>query len=835
MAGASGKAAAHGVSGRVGVRFAKAAALGIAIFLLAWLSITLTSGSGRLAAIWPCNAVAVVCLLRTHPRRWPALLACAFLGNLAADLVCGEGVVVSVGLSLGNALEIFVCSAGLRRFAGRHFDIRRRAHVWRFAAVCGLVGPLLGAGVAALVIGGSRLGISTVAGWANWVLGDALGMLVLVPPLFLLAQHRRTGSSLVRRPQPADAVPLAVLTATVTFVFAESRVPLLFVVPPLLVLVTFQMEVLGAVLGLLITAVISAVLLSLGYGPETLLGPDLLRQMTALQVFLLVCAVTALPVGTTLAERRRVKASLDASEAQLRLLSDNGTDLVVLLDDRAVVEYVSPSVARFGYAPGEVIGRRTLDFVHPDDLERATQIHRALFTGDPVDPTVRREYRSITKSGDIVWMEGNPTIIRDEAGKPVKVVTSYRDVTIRRRLEDELIEAKAKAEAASEAKSEFLANMSHEIRTPLTGVVGFAELLGDIRDLPPEADLCVRRIISAGQSLLAVVNDVLDFSKLEAGQLALDPHPFSPADFTRDVVDLVADQAREKGLRLELQLDPALPAHVLADSARLRQVLMNLLGNALKFTAEGEVRVTARHFAGPAPRLRFEVADTGPGVPADRLDRLFQRFSQVDGSISRHYGGSGLGLAICRKLTDLMGGRIGVESEAGVGSTFWFEVAAPLADAPAAPRAAAPEQIDEDRPATILVVDDVAVNRELVRAMLTPLGHHCLEASSGPEAVAMASQPGLDLILMDLQMPGMDGLTATRAIRASGPAGAAIPILALSANVLSQHVAACEEAGMDDHICKPIRAAELVTKVHRWLAVGRASLPHAGHIARKSA
>jgi CheY-like chemotaxis protein len=354
----------------------------------------------------------------------------------------------------------------------------------------------------------------------------------------------------------------------------------------------------------------------------------------------------------------------------------------------------------------------------------------------------------------------------------------------------------------------------------LTGVVGFSGLLGEMAGLPPEAQLCVRRITSASQALLSVVNDVLDFSKLEAGQLTLDPQPFDPAAFAREAVEIVAGQAQEKSLALHLELDAALPPCVTADSARLCQILLNLLGNAVKFTAAGRVTVRVMHLAKPAPRLRFEVTDTGSGIPAERLDRLFQRFSQVDGSISRRHGGTGLGLAICRKLTDLMDGQIGVTSRDGAGSTFWFEVSAPVSQAPTS-SASEPPVLSEGRPARLLIVDDLAVNRELVRAMLTPLGHDCVEASSGAEALALAASSAFDLILMDLQMPGMDGLTATRAIRQSGTASAELPILALSANVLPAHVAACKEAGMDDHIAKPIRAAELVTKVHHWLAEGR--------------
>ena len=263
------------------------------------------------------------------------------------------------------------------------------------------------------------------------------------------------------------------------------------------------------------------------------------------------------------------------------------------------------------------------------------------------------------------------------------------------------------------------------------------------------------------------------------------------------------------------ELRGALPPVVSADSSRVRQVLLNLLGNAIKFTSRGGVTVSVCYLAAGGGCLRVAVTDTGVGIPASLIDRLFQRFSQVDGSITRQFGGTGLGLAICKSLAEMMGGTIGVESEEGRGSTFWFTVAAPVAEmAPAAPTEAEGEWAQV--PAHILVVDDVAVNRELVATILGVFGHQITEAAGGAEAVEAALCQSFDLILMDLQMPGMDGLAATRAIRATSDLNGATPILALSANVLPEHTEASRAAGMDDHIAKPINAEELLTKIAHW-------------------
>ncbi|HEV2557230.1 MAG TPA: MASE1 domain-containing protein [Microvirga sp.] len=533
-------------------------------------------------------------------------------------------------------------------------------------------------------------------------------------------------------------------------------------------------------------------------------------------------------VGTSLDihDLKVTKERLRESEASFRLLAENATDVVLLHrpDPGEAPLYVSPSCERvLGYAPRELADTSLADLLHPAD--------RAAHAGDVAGLTASRQaatavYRMRCKGGHWIWVEAVTSLV--EGSGEDTLITSLRDVTERQQQAQELISSReiaelalAQARNASQAKTDFLASMSHEIRSPLNGILGFAELLAEDRTLGPEQRREVERIQSAGQALLTLVNDILDFSKIEAGQIDLEPLPFSLTDLVEGTIGIVEAQARRKGLDVRVTLDSNAPTGLMGDEMRLRQVLLNFLNNAVKFTAKGSVSldVTLKGEDEHGAVLLFEVRDTGIGIPDDKINRLFKRFSQVDGSITRQFGGTGLGLAICKRLVELMGGQVGVVSAEGVGSTFWFRVVLPRTEAPPTrlshEAAVAHAHVPKAR---ILLVDDIELNRDLAGKILREVGHEVDAACDGLEAIAAVQAKIYDVVLMDVQMPVMDGITAVEKIRALQHPCRNVPVIALTANVLQSQVAQLRAAGMNDHVGKPFKKAELLSVVERWLS-----------------
>jgi len=448
--------------------------------------------------------------------------------------------------------------------------------------------------------------------------------------------------------------------------------------------------------------------------------------------------------------------------------------------------------------------------VHPDDREAFHEAVRKHMSGEA--PTFHCEYRALTAKGSHRWVLGRGRLVaRDGAGRPLRLMGTQTDISDRRRQEDALRQAVRAAEAASRAKSEFLAHVSHEIRTPMNGILGMVEL-ALLDDPPPPARERLRVIQDSARSLLAVINDLLDVTKIEAGKLALAPVPFDLHATMQRTIDALRPRAEEQGLRFAAALAPEVPRWLVGDPDRLRQVLVNLIGNAIKFTAHGEVQVEVA--AAPLDervRLRFAVRDTGIGIAPERLSAIFVPFEQGDASTTRRFGGTGLGLTIADRLVRLMGGAIAVDSRVGAGSTFSFEVELPCArEAPRPETRTPPMRLAATRRMRVLLAEDHPINQLVAAEMLRGAGHEVAVVHDGYAALAAVESTRFDLVLMDVQMPGMDGWEAAAAIRRHGdPRVRAVPIVAMTARATESDRLHSLERGMDGFLTKPVQIADL--------------------------
>lgn len=517
-------------------------------------------------------------------------------------------------------------------------------------------------------------------------------------------------------------------------------------------------------------------------------------------------------------ERRVVERTraLEASEASLRALISAVPEGIVSYDlDGTIRSFSQAAEDMFGWSSADIVGRSITQIV-PDALKAAntplTDLRGRRWDGEafPLDMSVNRA---------------------EIDGVQVLVVV-LRDVTERNRTQEDLRRARDAAEAASRVKSDFLAMMSHEIRTPMNGILGMVQLLSDTGLNPVQLDYA-ETIHGSANALLAVLNDILDFSKLETGHFNLEDSAFDPARVVSQVVQLMDLRAREKQLKLSLNLAPGLPPVVMGDPGRLRQVLLNLLSNALKFTERGAITVSLTVEAASAGQigLRFAVSDTGIGIPREAQPRLFQKFEQVDGTISRRFGGTGLGLAISRRIIDLMGGEIGLDSEEGKGSTFWFAVNFPLRADGAMKPPLPPGELVAERPSLapprlrVLLVEDDSVSRKVACTFLDRLGHTAVVAEDGLGAVARVSAEGaqaFDVILLDLQLPDMDGFSCVTALRALDEDAGAIPVIALTASASAEDVTRTQQHGFLGLLPKPLIESDLKAML-RKVAEARAS------------
>lgn len=455
--------------------------------------------------------------------------------------------------------------------------------------------------------------------------------------------------------------------------------------------------------------------------------------------------------------------------------------------------------------------------IHPADQAVIKEIYKDLYTKGQAE----QEYRIIFPDGRIKWLLDRSWLVRDQAGKPLRMDGMITDISERKEVERELKKAKDAAEAANQAKSEFLANMSHEIRTPLNGILGMTDLLLAAQLQDQELDYLQSIQVSAC-SLLDVVNDVLDFAKIEAGKLELEKNDFALRELIEKAVEVVKIKAQEKKLELLWQVAPDVPDLVKGDLVRIRQVLINLLSNAVKFTEIGKISLAVK--VGRADQkvyVNFAVEDTGIGIASDKLSSIFESFTQADSSTTRKFGGTGLGLTISKKLVEMMGGTIRATSQLGQGSCFNFTVPLQIAQNGIPAKTKQTHQLPSLSLAgkkTVLVAEDNMINMKISKEILRKIGLEIIEAKDGKEAWAKYQLYPVDLIFMDVQMPELDGYEATRLIRKAEEQGKHTPIIAITANAMKGDKEKCLAVGMDDYLAKPFKKEEVWQIVKKYLA-----------------
>jgi len=519
-------------------------------------------------------------------------------------------------------------------------------------------------------------------------------------------------------------------------------------------------------------------------------------------------------------EEKMEDKALRESEELFRKLFENAAVGVGLISiDGYPIKINAAVTSMLGYTEKEMKSMKFTEYTYEEDKNKDWAIFKELIDGKI--PFYSHEKRYVHKDGRIIWSRTAVSMIKGSNGKPQHIIAMVQDITKSKFAEEELIKAKNAAEAASRAKSQFLANMSHEIRTPMNGIIGMMDLTL-MTQLTGEQREYLEIAKTSTHSLLRVLNDILDYSKIEAGKMELEQLPFDLKNVMNEVLDLFDINAKQKNLYIKLKIDETVPKIIIGDYIRVRQVLSNLIGNAIKFTMLGgiEVSVTNERFCHEGIKLKFQVADTGIGIPKDKMNKLFKSFSQVDDSNTREYGGTGLGLAICEKLVGMMDGEIWVESQEGIGSRFYFTSVFGLEEGHNEGSRKHEEKMEAIGPENnenkkVLVVEDDKISCKITTLLLKKMGFTVTAVVDGRAAVEILNKEPFHLILLDMNLPYVDGYSITSMLRSEKQhINNLTPIIAITAYALKGDREKCLNAGMNEYISKPINTEEFINKVN---------------------
>jgi protein-histidine pros-kinase len=774
--------------------------------------------------VWPPTGIALAALLLFGGRLWPGIALGAFLANAFTAVP----VVTAGGIALGNTLEAVAGAYLLRRVVRFRNSLGRLPDVLGLVVLAAVLSTTVSAtiGVASLCLGGAAPWALYGSLWWQWWLGDAMGALVVAPVLLTWGTPPRPSWPARQGAEAAALLVLLVAASQIAFggwfLSDAPAYPLAYGIFPFVIWAALRFGSRGAATATLVVSGIAV------WGTVQQVGPFLGRGLTEslllLQTFMSVVAVTGLLLAATVTERRR-------AEGRFRLAVEAAPNAMMMVDREGRITLLNRQVERsFGYTQEELLGR-SIETLVPERFRSDHPGHRGRFFAEPQARPMGagRDLFGRRKDGSEVPVEIGLTPVQTEEG--TFVLVSIIDITARKRAEEalqlantRLQEAVQRAEEASRAKSEFLANMSHELRTPLNSIIGFSALLeqGVPGPLTEKQQRHVGHIHGSGRHLLAIINDILDLSKVEAGRLELHPGPFLVQDALEAAVSDMRPQAEAKGIAVRLGRGEGLGT-LWADPVRVKQILYNLVSNAVKFTpAGGQVTVTARRVARPpdppvepsrptdgsGESLVVAITDTGIGIKAEDLGKLFREFAQLDASLAREYGGTGLGLALTKRLVELHGGTVTAASPGkGLGSTF--TVTLPLR--PPAPRG------------RILVVEDDDSIRTAVAEALRNAGFEVGEVADGEGALARVTEAPPALLILDLGLPRLHGLEVLRRLRAAGGTRH-LPVIVLT-GVDPKRVEEVLAQGADEFLAKPFSLPVLLDAVERLL---RGALPRGG-------